>query len=80
MNSSHTDREAQAARSFGSMHAARRTGSAIDPPLRPLRVPLPLHRRLLEPRFERREVRGLMDLEEGREMDLADVKARLGLG
>jgi prevent-host-death family protein len=29
--------------------------------------------------FLRGVVRGLMDLEEGREMDLADVKSRLGL-
>jgi prevent-host-death family protein len=29
--------------------------------------------------FLRDVVQGLMDLEEGREMDLADVKARLGL-
>lgn len=29
--------------------------------------------------FLRDIVRGLMDLEEGRELDLADVKARLGL-
>lgn len=29
--------------------------------------------------FLRGVVRGLMDLEEGRELDLADVKARLGL-
>jgi len=30
--------------------------------------------------FLRGVVQGLMDLEEGREMDLADVKKRLGLG
>ncbi len=30
--------------------------------------------------FLRGVVKGLMDLEEGREIDLVDVKARLGLG